>query len=214
MLRRYQHGFSYLSMTLMQNWWKKQATSRSWKRVLTLWTIMVVEIYQKLLWKVGHLTIRFQITSEVLLMNPLSVNQRIYCLWWNHRIRSGLDITLDEMPNNGVVLVVTSAGSHQLDLEKSIKEKSSKKNVKIYFTFSPFCREACGDSLPVYKRISDNRMFNLSDFSSKSFLETVVYTVWKKSFRFTHLHMWRSPINRSFYAQNQNDARDMLKIFF
>ena len=84
---------------------------------------------------------------------------------------------LDEMPNNGVVLVVTSAGSHQLELEKSIKEKSSKKNVKIYFTFSPFCREACGDSLPVYKRLSDNRMFNLSDFSSKSFLETVVYTV-------------------------------------
>ena len=84
------------------------------------------------------------------------------------------------MPNNGVVLVVTSAGSHQLELEKSIKEKSSKKNVKIYFTFSPFCREACGDSLPVYKRLSDNRMFNLSDFSSKSFLETVVYTVWKK----------------------------------
>ena len=117
------------------------------------------------------------------------------------------------MPNNGVVLVVTSAGSHQLELEKSIKEKSSKKNVKIYFTFSPFCREACGDSLPVYKRLSDNRMFNLSDFSSKSFLETVVYTVWKKSFRFTHLHMWRSPINRSFYAQNQNVASDMLQMF-
>ena len=127
-------------------------------------------------------------------MNPLSVNLRIYCSWGNHRFRSGLDITLDEMPNNGVVLVVTSAGSHQLELEKSIKEKSSKKNVKIYFTFSPFCREACGDSLPVYKRLSDNRMFNLSDFSSKSFLETVVYTVWKKSSRFTHLHMWRSPI--------------------
>ena len=189
MPRRYQHGFSYLSMTPMQSWWRKQATSRSWKRVLTLWTIMVVEIYQKLLWKVGHLTIRFQITSEVLLMNPLSVNQRIYCSWGNHRFRSGLDITLDEMPNNGVVLVVTSAGSHQLDLEKSIKEKSSKKNVKIYFTFSPFCREACGDSLPVYKRLSDNRMFNLSDFSSESFLETVVYTVCKYSFRNTRLHV-------------------------
>ena len=93
------------------------------------------------------------------------------------------------MPNNGVVLVVTSAGSHQLDLEKSIKEKSSKKNVKIYFTFSPFCREACGDSLPVYKRLSDNRMFNLSDFSSESFLETVVYTVCKYSFRNTYLHV-------------------------
>ena len=118
------------------------------------------------------------------------------------------------MPNNGVVLVVTSAGSHQLELEKSIKEKSSKKNVKIYFTFSPFCREACGDSLPVYKRLSDNRMFNLSDFSSKSFLKTVVYTVWKKSFRFTYLHIRRSSINRSFYVQNQNVVFDMLQMFF
>ena len=180
-------------MTLMQNWWRKQATSRSRKRVLSLWIIMVVEIYQKLLWKVGHLKL-----------------QAKYFLW----IHSGLDITLDEMPNNGVVLVVTRAGSHQLELEKSIKRKSSKKNVKIYFTFSPFCREACEDSLPVYKRLSDNRMFNLSDFSSKSFLETVVYTVWKKSFRFTHLHMWRSPINRLFYVQNQNVARDMLQMFF
>ena len=93
------------------------------------------------------------------------------------------------MPNNGVGLVVTSAGSHQLELEKSIKEKSSKKNIKIYFTFSPFCREACGDSLPVYKRLSDNRMFNLSDFSSESFLKTVVYTVGKYSFRNTFLHV-------------------------
>ena len=93
------------------------------------------------------------------------------------------------MPNNGVVLVVTSAGSHQLELEKSIKEKSSKKNVKIYFTFSPFCREACEDSLPVYKRLSDNRMFNLSDFSSESFLKTVVYTVGKYSLRNTFLHI-------------------------
>ena len=109
--------------------------------------------------------------------SSLCLSKDISCSWCNLVFRSGLDITLDEMPNNGVVLVVTSAGSHQLELEKSIKEKSSKKNVKIYFTFSPFCREACGDSLPVYKRLSDNRMFNLSDFSSKSFLETVVYTV-------------------------------------
>ena len=116
----------------------------------------------------------------------LNPSLRIYASsWCNCVFRSGLEITLDEMPNNGVVLVVTSAGSHQLELEKSIKEKSSKKNVKIYFTFSPFCREACGDSLPVYKRLSDNRMFNLSDFSSESFLDTVVYTVCKYSFRNT-----------------------------
>ena len=84
---------------------------------------------------------------------------------------------MDKMPENGVILVVTNAGSHHLDLEKSIKQKSLKKNVKIYFAFSPFCKIDCGESFPVYKRLSDGRMFNNSDFSTDSFLKTVVYTV-------------------------------------
>ena len=82
------------------------------------------------------------------------------------------------MPENGVILVVTNAGSHHLKLEKSIKQKSLKKNVKIYFAFSPFCEVDCGESFPVYKRLSDGRMFNDSDFSTDSFLKTVVFTVW------------------------------------
>ena len=82
------------------------------------------------------------------------------------------------MPENGVILVVTNAGSHHLELEKSIKQKSLKKNVKIYFAFSPFCEVDCGESFPVYKRLSDGRMFNDSDFSTDSFLKTVVFTVW------------------------------------
>ena len=81
------------------------------------------------------------------------------------------------MPDNGVILVVTNAGSHHLKLEKSIKEKSLKKNVKIYFAFSPFCKIDCGESFPVYKRLSDGRMFNNSDFSSEMFFRTVVTTV-------------------------------------
>ena len=81
------------------------------------------------------------------------------------------------MPDNGVILVVTNAGSHELKLVESIKEKSLKKNVKIYFDFSPFCYESCEESLPVYKRLSDGRMFNNTDFSRESFFKTVVYTV-------------------------------------
>ena len=81
------------------------------------------------------------------------------------------------MPEHGVILVVTNAGSKQLELEESIRKKSLKKNVKIYFSFSPDCREDCEDSLPVYKRLSDGRMFNDSDFSTDSFLKTVVFTV-------------------------------------
>ena len=94
---------------------------------------------------------------------------------------SGIDFTLDKMPDNGVILVVTNAGSHELKLEESVKEKSLKKNVKIYFAFSPFCYESCDESLPVYKRLSDGRMFNNSDFSRDSFFKTVVYTVGKYS---------------------------------
>ena len=89
----------------------------------------------------------------------------------------GLDLTLDTIPDNGVILVVTNAGSKQLHLEKSIREKSLEKNVKIYFSFYPFCREDCEDSLPVYKRLSGGRMFNNSDFSSEMFFRTVVTTV-------------------------------------
>ena len=81
------------------------------------------------------------------------------------------------MPDNGVILVVTNAGSHELKLVESIKEKSLKKNVKIYFAFSPFCYESCEESLPVYKHLSDGRMFNNTDFSRESFFKTVVYTV-------------------------------------
>ena len=85
------------------------------------------------------------------------------------------------MPKHGVILVVTNAGSKQLELEDDIRKKSLKKNVKIYFSFSPSCREDCEDSLPVYKRLSDGRMFNDSDLSSDTFFKTVVSTVRKYS---------------------------------
>ena len=91
---------------------------------------------------------------------------------------SGIEVTLDHMPDNGVILVVTDAGSHQHKLEKSIRKKSLEKNVKITFAFSPSCRAQCRRSLPVYKRLSDGRMFNRSDFSSESFYKSVVQTVW------------------------------------
>ena len=94
---------------------------------------------------------------------------------------SGIEVTLDNMPDNGVILVVTDAGSKQLELEKSIREKSLKKNVKISFAFSPSCQALCENSLPVYKRLSDGRMFNRSDFSSESFFKSVVRTVWNNS---------------------------------
>ena len=85
------------------------------------------------------------------------------------------------MPNNGVIIVITSAGSHQLELEKTIKEKSLKKNIKIYFALFPHCPEICEDSLPVYGRLSEGL---INAFNRKGFRNTVIYTVcicWQKT---------------------------------
>ena len=89
----------------------------------------------------------------------------------------GIEVTLDNMPNNGVILVVTDAGSKQLDLERSITKKSLEKNIKIYFTFYPSCRADCDDSLPVYERLSDGETFKSSEFTSEKFFSTVITKV-------------------------------------
>ena len=105
----------------------------------------------------------------------------------------GIEVTLDNMPNDGVILVVTDSGSKQLELEKSIRKKSLEKNLKIYFSFSPSCRADCKDSLPVYERISDGRLFNESDFTSETFFRTVVSTVCHHSAGFQYTYGSVSP---------------------
>ena len=75
---------------------------------------------------------------------------------------TGIKLTLEYMQDNGVILVFTDAGTKQKRLEKEIRKLSEKKNIKIFFLFSPRCRAKCENSLPVYKRLSDG-MFNLSD---------------------------------------------------
>ena len=93
----------------------------------------------------------------------------------------GIEVTLDNMPNNGVIMVVTDAGTKQKDLEESIRKKSEEKNIKIFFTFYPSCRADCDDSLPVYERLSDGEMFNSSEFTKEKFFSTVVSTVCNNS---------------------------------
>ena len=85
------------------------------------------------------------------------------------------------MPDNGAILVVTDSGSKQKGLEKSIREKSRKKNIRIYFLFYPTCRADCADSLPVYERLSDGEMFNTSEFTSEKFFSTVITKVCNNS---------------------------------
>ena len=84
------------------------------------------------------------------------------------------------MPDNGVILAVTDAGTKMKELEESIQKKLSEKNVKIFFAFSPSCRAQCETSMPVYNRLSDGRMLNQTDFDRESFFKSVLYTVCKQ----------------------------------
>ena len=89
----------------------------------------------------------------------------------------GIKVTLEKMPDNGVIVVVTDAGTKQKKLEKEIRKLSEKKNIKIFFLFSPWCQAKCENSLPVYERLSDG-MFNLGDvFHEISFFKSLLNMV-------------------------------------
>ena len=92
---------------------------------------------------------------------------------------TGIEVTLNNMPDKGVILVVTDAGTKRRELEEEIKKKSVEKNIKIFILFSPKCwaKELCSLSMPSYNRVSEKRIFNQTDFDSEDFLKSVVYTV-------------------------------------
>ena len=83
------------------------------------------------------------------------------------------------MPDNGVILVVTDAGTKQRDLEESIKEKAAEKNIKIFIVFYPNCQHPkhCEESLPAFTSVSDRRVFNLTDLDTDNFLDSLLFTV-------------------------------------
>ena len=60
------------------------------------------------------------------------------------------------MSDNGVILVFTDAGSHQLDRENDIKTKSQMKNVKIFFALYS-TMEHDPTSMEVYERLSKKK---------------------------------------------------------
>ena len=96
----------------------------------------------------------------------------------------GIDVTLDAMPNNGIILVFTGHGSHQLDLENAIKEKSRKKNVKILFAILTSRGEIDTGSLEVYESLSHGELFYSTEdgydmVNIKAFFEAVVKAVRK-----------------------------------
>ena len=93
----------------------------------------------------------------------------------------GIQVTLDAMPDNGVILVFTDEGSTRLALENSIAEKARRKNVKIFFAL---VREGVSrKSMQVYERLSEKRIFRTSstngqlNLDTKTFFEAVIRQV-------------------------------------
>ena len=97
------------------------------------------------------------------------------------------------IPDNGVILVFTDAGSIGLELENSIAEKARRKNVKIFFALVAGKDLTTGKLLPpvpqqsmqVYSRLSENRIFRASsnngqlDLDTKAFFDAVTRQVMK-----------------------------------
>ena len=96
------------------------------------------------------------------------------------------------IPDNGVILVFTDAGSVGLELENSIAEKARRKNVKIFFALlvglGATGKPPPGvpqQSMQVYSRLSENRIFRSSsnngqlDLDTKAFFDAVTRQVIK-----------------------------------
>ena len=95
----------------------------------------------------------------------------------------GIDVTLDTMPDNGLILVFTDAGSKQLELENAVKAKSEEKNVKIFFALYTH-NSIDTASMEAYERLSNEQVFVASSDGSlgletEEFLDAVVQTVRK-----------------------------------
>ena len=78
--------------------------------------------------------------------------------------------------------MVTDVGTEGLHLEESIIRESRTKNIKNYIAFVPNCQfeDLCKHSMPSYKRISEERIYNLTkaaDFDSKKFFNDVIFQV-------------------------------------
>ena len=88
------------------------------------------------------------------------------------------------MPDNGVILVFTDAGSVGLELENSIAEKARRKNVKIFFAllqtiYNNDPSKVPQQSMQVYSRLSENRIFRGANIDTKAFFAAVTRQVMK-----------------------------------
>ena len=74
----------------------------------------------------------------------------------------GIKVTLEEMPDNGVIVVLTEARTvKQKKLENEIWKLSKEKNIKIFFVFATQCSSFSPETCQTSYRLSNGRNVGL-----------------------------------------------------
>merc|ERR1719369_2205437 len=96
------------------------------------------------------------------------------------RATEGMLLTLQNLPQHGVVLVFTDHQTKDLDLVDDIIALKNKKDIEIYIALAPSYNGRVGDeSWIAYQNISNGNIFNLADFSRDQFISDIVQIIGK-----------------------------------
>ena len=91
---------------------------------------------------------------------------------------SGLLVTLNNLPENGIVLLFTDAPSKGLEKESELIRLRDQKKIKIFVVLAPQYGGKVGDqSWQMYTRLSEGKIYNMKDFSKEQFLKEIVQVV-------------------------------------
>ena len=87
---------------------------------------------------------------------------------------------VNELPNNGVVLVFADTVSKNLQLENDIMALKQQKNFKIFVVFAPRYSGTVGDAAyKMFENVSDGPILNLPDFTVDDFVNALVKKISK-----------------------------------
>jgi len=94
------------------------------------------------------------------------------------RATEGILKTLQQLEVDGVLLAFTDAPTKDPNLESKILAEKRNKNAKIFIILTPQYLGSEGDeSWNLYKRISDNNVFNMADISKEKVIESLIKEV-------------------------------------
>jgi len=94
------------------------------------------------------------------------------------RALQGIKRTLEHMPRNGTVVVITDNKSYDLDLDEDLLRIKEDKNLNILIALAPKYQGKMGDaSWKKYVKLSDSQIFKVDTFNKKTFISAIVKEV-------------------------------------